>query len=43
MNSETSMMAVRFRLQEWAAWVKEYQSCPAGIVTESPCELPETR
>ena len=31
MSSETTMMAEHFRLQEWAAQIKECQNRPAGM------------
>ena len=37
MSSETSMMAASFRLQEWAAQIKECQSRPAGMSVASWC------
>lgn len=35
MSSETSMVAVGFRLQEWAAQIRECQSRPAGMSVAS--------
>ena len=37
MSSETSMAAVGFRLQEWAAQIRECQSRPAGMSVSSWC------
>ena len=37
MSSETSMVAASFRLQEWAAEIRECQSRPAGISVDSWC------
>lgn len=37
MSSETSMVAASFRLQEWAAQIKECQSRPAGMSVASWC------
>ena len=31
MSSETSMVAASFRLQEWAAQIKECQNRPSGM------------
>ena len=37
MSSETSMAAANFRLQEWAAQIRECQSRPAGMSVVSWC------
>lgn len=37
MSSEASMVAAQYRLQEWAAQIKECQSCPAGMSVASWC------
>lgn len=37
MSSETSMVAADFRLQEWAAQIRECQSRPAGMSVASWC------
>ena len=37
MSSETSMIAAGFRLQEWAAQIRECQSRPAGMSVASWC------
>lgn len=37
MSSETSMMAVGLRLQEWAVRIRECQSCPDGMSVASWC------
>ena len=37
MSSETSMVAAGFRLQEWAAQIRECQSRPAGMSIASWC------
>ncbi|MDY5845411.1 MAG: hypothetical protein SPJ92_02485 [Bariatricus sp.] len=37
MSSETSMVAASFRLQEWAAQIKECQSRPSGMSVASWC------
>lgn len=37
MSSETSMVAASFRLQEWAAQIKECQSRPAGMSVADWC------
>lgn len=37
MSSETSMVAASFRLQEWAAQIRECQSRPAGMSVASWC------
>ena len=37
MSSETSMVAAGFRLQEWAAQIRECQSRPAGMSVASWC------
>lgn len=37
MGSETSMIAAGFRLQEWAAQIRECQSRPAGMSVASWC------
>ena len=37
MSSETSMVAASFRLQEWAAQIKECQSRPAGMSVANWC------
>lgn len=37
MSSETSMAATNFRLQEWAAQIRECQSRPAGMSVASWC------
>lgn len=37
MSSETSIVAAGFRLQEWAAQIRECQSRPAGISVASWC------
>ena len=37
MSSETSMVAASFRLQEWAAQIRECQSRPAGVSVASWC------
>lgn len=37
MSSETSIVAAGFRLQEWAAKIRECQSRPAGISVASWC------
>ena len=37
MRSETSMVAADFRLQEWAAQIRECQSRPAGMSVVSWC------
>lgn len=37
MHSETSMMAAQYRLQVWAAQIKECQSRPAGMSVASWC------
>ena len=37
MSSETSMVAADFRLQEWAAQIRECQSRPAGMSVVSWC------
>ncbi len=37
MSSETSMVAANFRLQEWAAQIRECQSRPAGMSVASWC------
>lgn len=37
MSSETSMVAEGFRLQEWAAQIRECQNCPAGMSVASWC------
>ena len=37
MSSETSMAAADFRLQEWAAQIRECQSRPAGMSVVSWC------
>lgn len=37
MSSETSMVAANFRLQEWAAQIRECQSRPAGMSVTSWC------
>lgn len=37
MSSETTMVAAQYRLQEWAAQIKECQSRPAGMGVVSWC------
>ena len=37
MSSETSMVAASFRIQEWAAQIRECQSPPAGMSVASWC------
>lgn len=37
MSSETSIVAASFRLQEWAAQIRECQSRPAGMSVASWC------
>ena len=37
MNSETSMVAAQYRLQEWAAQIRECQSRPSGRSVVSWC------
>ena len=37
MSSETSMVAANFRLQEWAAQIRECQSRPAGTSVAGWC------
>ena len=37
MNSETSMVAANFRLQEWAAQIRECQNRPAGMSVVGWC------
>lgn len=37
MSSETSMVAASFRLQEWAAQIRECQNRPAGVSVASWC------
>ena len=37
MSSETSMVAASFRLQEWAAQIKECQNRPSGMSVASWC------
>ena len=37
MRSETSMVAAGFRLQEWAAQIRECQSRPAGMSVAGWC------
>lgn len=37
MSSETSIVAAGFRLQEWAAQIRECQSRPAGMSVASWC------
>ena len=37
MSSQTSIMAANFRLQEWAAQIRECQSRPAGMSVASWC------
>ena len=37
MSSETSMVAASFRIQEWAAQIRECQSRPAGMSVASWC------
>ena len=37
MSSETSIVAVQYRLQEWAAQIRECQSRPAGMSVVSWC------
>ena len=37
MSSETSIVAADFRLQEWAAQIRECQSRPAGMSVASWC------
>lgn len=37
MSSETSMVAADFRLQEWAAQIRECQSRPAGMSVVGWC------
>ena len=37
MSSETSMVAEGFRLQEWAAQIRECQNRPAGMSVVSWC------
>ena len=37
MSSETSMVAAGFRLQEWAAQIRECQSRPAGMSVAGWC------
>ena len=37
MSSETSMAAASFRLQEWAAQIRECQNRPAGMSVASWC------
>ena len=37
MSSETSIVAAGFRIQEWAAQIRECQSRPAGISVASWC------
>ena len=37
MSSQTSIMAASFRLQEWAAQIRECQSRPAGMSVASWC------
>ena len=37
MSSETSMVAADFRLQEWAAQIRECQSRPAGMSVVDWC------
>ena len=37
MSSQTSIMATNFRLQEWAAQIRECQSRPAGMSVDSWC------
>ena len=37
MSSETSMVATSFRLQKWAAQIRECQSRPAGMSVASWC------
>ena len=37
MSSETSMVAAQYRLQEWAAQIRECQSRPAGMTVVSWC------
>lgn len=37
MSSETSMVAARYRLQEWAAQIRDCQSRPAGMTVVGWC------
>ena len=37
MSSQTSIMAASFRLQEWAAQIRECQSRPAGMSVAGWC------
>lgn len=37
MSSQSSMVAAGFRLQEWAAQIRECQSRPAGMSVASWC------
>ena len=37
MSSETSMVAASFRLQEWAAQIRECQNRPADVSVASWC------
>lgn len=37
MSSETTMVAAQYRLQEWAAQIKDCQSRPAGMSIASWC------
>ena len=37
MSSETSMVAAQYRLQEWAAQIRECQSRPSGMSVVSWC------
>ena len=37
MSSETSMVAAQYRLQEWAAQIRECQGRPAGMSVASWC------
>ena len=39
MSSETSMVAADFRLQEWAAQIRECQSRPAGMSVVDWCAI----
>ena len=39
MSSETSMAAANFRLQEWAAQIRECQSRPAGMSVVDWCAI----
>ena len=39
MKSETSVVTTQYRLQEWAAQIKDCQNCPEGMKVSDWCEI----